>query len=96
MKASFFISFSVILLSGSGCKQHGNRQQINNKNISDVITRMSDLMVHDVTNPPLAARFFSYACLAGYEVVAQNNRKYKGMYGVLNDYPPPSKTSHNK
>jgi hypothetical protein len=44
-------------------------------------------MIHDVTNPPLAARFFSYTCLAGYEVVAENDKSVKSMYGVLNEYP---------
>ncbi len=44
-------------------------------------------MVHDVTNPPLAARFFSYACLAGYEVITQNQPEHKSMYGRLNNYP---------
>lgn len=44
-------------------------------------------MVHDVTNPPLAARFFSYACLAGYEVIVQNQPEYKSMHGLLNSYP---------
>ena len=55
--------------------------------ISRVITRMTELMIHDVTNPPLAARFFAYACLAGQEIVAQNSSKIKTMYGVLNNYP---------
>ena len=55
--------------------------------ISRIITRMTELMIHDVTNPPLAARFFAYACLAGQEIVAQNNSKIKTMYGVLNSYP---------
>jgi hypothetical protein len=55
--------------------------------ISLVLTRMTELMIHDVTNPPLAARFFAYACLAGYETVAENNNKAKKMYGVLNGYP---------
>lgn len=44
-------------------------------------------MVHDITNPPLAARFFSYTCLAGYEVVAQHDTKFKSMYGILKGYP---------
>ncbi|QNF35957.1 phosphatase PAP2 family protein [Adhaeribacter swui] len=48
---------------------------------------MTDIMVHDVTNPPLAARFFSYACLAGYEVVAQNDSASPNMHGILNKYP---------
>ena len=52
-----------------------------------MIAQMTELMVHDVTNPPLAARFFSYASLAGYEIVSQNDKKFIGMHGILNDYP---------
>ncbi|MEX6690601.1 vanadium-dependent haloperoxidase [Danxiaibacter flavus] len=44
-------------------------------------------MVHDITNPPLAARFFSYVCLAGYEVVSQNDTAFKSMHGRINGYP---------
>lgn len=58
-----------------------------NKNIREVITRMTDIMVHDITNPPLAARFFAYSCLAGYEIVSQNNPRYASMHGRLNGYP---------
>ncbi|MBO9205198.1 MULTISPECIES: vanadium-dependent haloperoxidase [Niastella] len=55
--------------------------------IGQVINQMTEVMIHDITNPPLAARFFSYACLAGYEVVAQNDPAFKSMYGVLKEYP---------
>ncbi|MBC3538727.1 vanadium-dependent haloperoxidase [Rufibacter sp. H-1] len=48
---------------------------------------MTDIMVNDVTNPPLAARFFSYATLAGYEVIAQNDSSYQSMHGLLKNYP---------
>jgi hypothetical protein len=48
---------------------------------------MTDIMLHDITNPPLAARFFAYTCLAGYEVVVQNDAAFKSMYGKLNGYP---------
>ncbi len=92
-----FISFVIIVLIVTGCKQPAQKREFDSKDISIVITRMSDLMVHDVTNPPLAARFFSYACLSGYEIVSQNNPKYKRMYGVLNEYPRLEKpdTLHN-
>lgn len=55
--------------------------------ISGVITGMTGVMVHDITNPPLAARFFSYACLAGYEVVSQHNEAIPDLYGKLKEYP---------
>lgn len=34
---------------------------------------MTRLMLHDVTNPPLAARFYAYATLAGYVVLSQHD-----------------------
>ncbi|MES2648477.1 MAG: vanadium-dependent haloperoxidase [Bacteroidota bacterium] len=83
--------FVVLILVGiglAGCSS--NPKKLNDFEagaISDVVTRMTDLMVHDITNPPLAARFYSYACLAGYEIVSQNNASFKSMYGVLNEYP---------
>ncbi|RFM28343.1 phosphatase PAP2 family protein [Deminuibacter soli] len=44
-------------------------------------------MVHDITNPPLAARFFAYSCLSGYEVIVQNSDGYHSMYNRLHGYP---------
>ena len=39
--------------------------------IGQVVDEMNELMLHDVTNPPLAARFFAYATLAGNEVLTR-------------------------
>lgn len=55
--------------------------------ISKVIGEMSQIMIHDVSNPPLAARFFSYACLSGYEIISQNDSAFKSLHGVINKYP---------
>ncbi len=50
-------------------------------------------MVHDVTNPPLAARFFAYTCLSGYEAIAGSDPGYQSMYGSLNNFPAVGKTA---
>src|SRR4051812_27856848 len=76
----------VILLLNSSCHQK-KAPQLTSTDIGKVINQMTEVMIHDITNPPLAARFFSYACLAGYEVVAQNNASYNSMHGALKDYP---------
>lgn len=55
--------------------------------IAGVVNNMTDLMVHDVTNPPLAARFFAYCMLAGYEVVSKNDSSIKSFKSRLNNYP---------
>lgn len=89
MKNVGALIFLITVLSG--CSQSVTHQKqtltFSSAHISEVINRMTDIMVHDVTNPPLAARFFSYATLAGYEVISQNDSAYKSMSGVLNNYP---------
>jgi hypothetical protein len=72
------------------CNSCGNKKKqpvLTSADITKVIDEMTAVMVHDVTNPPLAARFFSYTCLAGYEVVAENDKGVKRMHGILNEYP---------
>ena len=81
------LSFLLLMVVASCKTTSGKKNIIPAADIDTVVRRMSDLMVHDVTNPPLAARFFAYAFLAGYEVVSQNNSSVKSMKGILNDYP---------
>ncbi|HJP64466.1 MAG TPA: vanadium-dependent haloperoxidase [Mucilaginibacter sp.] len=79
------ILFTAILFSNCGNKQQSPK--LTSADITKVINKMSLIMIHDVTNPPLAARFFAYTCLAGYEVVSENDKDFKSMHGVLNEYP---------
>ncbi|MCF0053852.1 vanadium-dependent haloperoxidase [Dyadobacter sp. LJ53] len=84
-----WLLIAVIGLLGS-CKKD-SPANISPDAIGNVTLQMTDVMIHDVTNPPLSARFFAYACLAGYEVVSQNDTAYKSMHGVLNEYPQMTK-----
>ena len=45
--------------------------------VAGVVTNMTEIMVNDVTNSPLAARFFAYSMLTGYEVVSKNDASVK-------------------
>ena len=69
------------------CKNETKTPVLDSREIHKVIDHMTDIMIHDITNPPLAARFFSYACLSGYEVMAQNDSSVRSMKGILNEYP---------
>lgn len=85
MKRTACIIFVVCFWA---CKQAPEKELVlTNQHISQVITEMTGVMIHDITNPPLAARFFSYACLAGYEVIAQHDHRFANMHGKLNEYP---------
>ncbi len=61
--------------------------------IAGLVNHMTQIMVKDVTNPPLAARFFAYTMLAGYEVVSRNDPSLKGFAGRINNYPDIKKPS---
>ena len=88
LKNSILYCFVLtVVLSGLSCNTKKTVLVFGERDISNVITRMTDIMVHDITNPPLAARFFSYACLTGYEIVSQHEQQFKSMHGVLNEYP---------
>jgi hypothetical protein len=85
-KHSFIIVLIVAFFSVNSCHRQ-KEPELTNNDVSNVVKQMTNVMVHDVTNPPLAARFFAYTCLAGYEIVSENDHDFKAMHGVLNDYP---------
>lgn len=61
--------------------------ELNPTDVERVIQQMTEVMIHDVTNPPLAARFFAYSCLAANEVIAMHDSTVKSMSGKLNEFP---------
>ncbi len=93
MKYLFNLTYSqllavLILIIIYSCRPNETKTaKLDAQDINKAITAMTEVMVHDITNPPLAARFFSYACLSGYEVVAQNDSTCRSFYGILNEYP---------
>jgi len=87
MKINVIRAISIFsLLAIFSCKKKA-MSKLTNQDVCKVVGHMTDIMIPDVTNPPLAARFFAYACLAGYEVVAENDMHVKCMYSILNQYP---------
>jgi hypothetical protein len=83
-----YIYSCVLLFSLFSCtKKVPTSPEITAQDISKVITQMTDVMIHDVSNPPLAARFFAYSCLAAHEVIALHETEFPSMYGKLTDFP---------
>ena len=86
-KLIIFSCLLAVLCSNNNCTNTRSKPKVDARDISRVITEMTRIMVHDVTNPPLSSRFFSYACLAGFEVVAENDPREKSLQSALNGYP---------
>ncbi|HZK65813.1 MAG TPA: haloperoxidase, partial [Puia sp.] len=43
-------------------------------------------MIHDVINPPAAARYYAYGLLGAYEIVSQHDKSIVPLSSILNDY----------
>ncbi|MEO7214677.1 vanadium-dependent haloperoxidase [Mucilaginibacter sp.] len=88
MKYLYFPVAIILLISVNlGCGPAKVTPKLTSADITKVINQMMVGMLHDVTNPPLAARFFSYTCISGYEVLSKSDSKLQGLESVLNNYP---------
>lgn len=89
MNKSLMLAMALIVVMGliTSCSSRQKNYQAGMDQISGVVNNMTELMIHDVTNPPLAARFFAYSMLAGYEVVSKNDTSVRSFRSHLNNYP---------
>jgi hypothetical protein len=55
--------------------------------IQQQVWRLTEVMYHDVVNPPAAARFYAYSVLTGYEILSQLNPSADSFQRTLKDYP---------
>lgn len=93
---NYILIWMTILVTGVACNKKYSGGDATPGEVSHLFKKMTDIMIHDVTNPPLASRFFAYVSLAGYEVVSQNNPRFKSMHGLVNDYPEIKKPAVKK
>ena len=76
------------LFLGLACSRNEDLMvELKPTDVEMVIQQMTEVMIHDVTNPPLAARFFAYSCLAANEVIALHDTTIISMSGKLNEFP---------
>jgi PAP2 superfamily len=72
-----------------GCQSPATAPQLLGTDAIDrVLEQSTEMMVHDVSNPPLAARFYAYTCLAGYQAFTFFNPDGPDFSDSLNGYIP--------
>ena len=64
MKHLIQYTILILMITITSCATRTQKEPVLTSDvIARVIDQMTEVMIHDITNPPLAARFFSYACL---------------------------------
>ncbi|PHI18590.1 phosphatidic acid phosphatase [Lewinellaceae bacterium SD302] len=50
------------------------------------VKQLTDVIVHDIFSPPVAARIYSYSNLAAYEVMAAGDPAYQSLAGQITEF----------
>jgi hypothetical protein len=80
------IALSFLFFLAWACTKP-KQAEISGREIDKVIGQMTELMIHDVSNPPLAMRFYSYACVGAYAVYSKHDSKTPQILQHLTDFP---------
>jgi len=97
LKINVFI-LSVIFAMTS-CKQSNPNWKEDAKSINDIhasMQKLTDVIVHDIFSPPVAARIYSYASIAAYEALIPENPEHKSLTGQLNGLEKLPKTNSDE
>jgi len=55
--------------------------------VQPAVWAITMVMLHDVVNPPAAARYYAYCTAAAYEIAAQHNGNMPRLGGFIKSYP---------
>ncbi len=95
----------VLTLGLAGCRPASERPAARNAAdlptrpavLYDAVGELTDVMVHDILNPPQAARAYTYASVAAYEALVPGSPAYRPLAGQLDGLgpvPPPPEGVH--
>lgn len=84
-KALLFVLFAaMITASCSGPKEPYDNYS---RDLQEAYQAVTDILVHDIFSPPVAARVYAYSGAAAYEVIAQSNEDYRSLVGQFHEFP---------
>lgn len=89
----------ALLVSTPSCKQYNKDYQANAGNpefLHAGIKRLTEIIRHDIFAPPISARIYVYASVAGYEALAPGYPEYQSLAGQMNGLQPCPKPEAGK
>lgn len=79
----------LCLLSTSYCQAQKNSKEYPDYLQPDhAVNAVTMVMVHDVTSPPVAARYYAYCMLGAYNIVAAHHKSMSALGSFITSYQP--------
>ena len=87
MKSFFYSSLTLLAVLWVSCKETAHDPSISAKTsyIHRAVNKTTEIIVHDIFSPVVAARIYAYSNIALYETLRQGHAEYKTLAGQLND-----------
>ncbi|NVJ84921.1 MAG: vanadium-dependent haloperoxidase [Algoriphagus sp.] len=84
MRIQRFI-YILLILGVAACQKQVDYSQAitDGYYLSEAQDRITEVIIHDIFSPPVAARIYSYSSLAAYEVAAATDPSYESLLGQL-------------
>jgi PAP2 superfamily len=83
------VIFLLIAIGFGGCNdkkpEEYNKTANNPEFVHQAFENLTDVMIHDTFSPPVSARIYAYASIAGYEALIAGNKDYKSIGGQIKD-----------
>ena len=85
MKLNLILVFVLCLFTAS-CKKNASPEAYNAKAndpqyLHNAEEKMTEVIVHDIFSPPVAARIYAYANIAAYEALVAGQKDYLSQIG---------------
>ena len=82
------ILFSVVFISCSSDENEWKFKVERAEFLHRSVKQVTDVIVHDIFSPPVAARIYTYMSVAGYEAAIHQDKKYVTLAGQLAGLEP--------
>lgn len=89
MRKGFFLAGAIlwVVASGAWAQPKADAPRMDLQLFADNVFHLSEVMLHDVTNPPAASRFYAYSVLGAYETALLAGYKMKDINPLFNVVP---------
>ncbi len=78
-----FQLFVLLAIFSAGCSTQNREVEIQPQEMHGLMQQLTDVIVHDIFSPPVAARIYSYSAIAAYEVLAKSDSSFASLAGQL-------------
>uniref|UniRef100_UPI00356A5B29 vanadium-dependent haloperoxidase n=1 Tax=Muriicola sp. TaxID=2020856 RepID=UPI00356A5B29 len=78
----------LMVLVSLGCQREKTPIEISPELIHSSVDKVTEIMIHDIFSPPVASRIFTYPNIAAYEIIAQDDDKYRSLAGQVHELTP--------